>query len=235
MDPSNSMQWNVGVELGSFRDDLIVPLGFHGPGVILGAEYRRTNGKWQFDLPFTYKFNFLLNRFDHTGMAFSVDLKPSLMHSIPLDDDLGQIKAGLALPFKLNNFFPFSWDDAHLYWFTIRGAALALEWQTHLRSKKVINIHLELPIISQIARPPTYRYEKQDPGLAWVGFKSTPAKRQYETASWGDYQSIAVRGEFESTPVSSWIMEFEYDHYDHPADVWGMSTTLRYARKFRSW
>jgi len=231
----NTLEWNIGLELGSFRDALIVPLGFHGPGVIVGSSFQHLSGDWQFDLPLTYKFDFLLNRFSHLGLAFSLDVNPSLLRTIHLGGNRGNFKAGLALPFKINNYFPFSWDDAHLYWFTIRSTALALEWATPATSKRDITLHMEIPLFTQISRPPVYRHDKQDPGLAWWGFKSTEAKRQYQSVSWADYQSVRINAEYATTPKSSWILEFEYDHAVIPKEVWAMSTSLRYARKIRSW
>ncbi len=232
---SRSLDWTLGLELASFRDDLIVPLGFHGPGVIVGSSFQHKHGVWQFDLPLSYKFDFLLNRFSHMGIAFSLDVNPGLLRTIELGENRGHFKAGLALPFKINNYFPFSWDDAHLYWFTIRSTALALEWTTPATSNRDITMHIEIPLFTQISRPPVYRHNKQDPGLAWLGFKSTEAKRQYETVSWADYQSVKISGEYAATPKSSWILEFEYDHATIPKEAWAISTSLSYVRKFRSW
>ncbi len=101
--------------------------------------------------------------------------------------------------------------------------------------KKDITMHIEIPLFTQISRPPVYRHNKQDPGLAWLGFKSTEAKRQYETVSWADYQSVKISGEYAATPKSSWILEFEYDHATIPKEAWAISTSLSYVRKFRSW
>ncbi|MBT4129903.1 MAG: hypothetical protein HOB84_13920 [Candidatus Marinimicrobia bacterium] len=231
----NTIKWHAALELASFRDDLIVPLGFHGPGVIIGSSFQHNRGEWQFDLPLSYKFDFVFNRYSHMGMAFSLDINPSLLKSIDLAENQGHFKGGLAFPFKINNYFPFSWDDAHLYWFTIRGIALAMEWTTPAASDRAITLHLEIPLLNQISRPPAYRHNKQDPGLAWGGFKSTEAKRNYKTVSWADYQSVRISGEYVSTPKSSWILEFEYDHATMPKEAWAISTSLRYARKFRSW
>lgn len=212
-----------------------MPLGFHGPGVIVGSSFQRLQGDWQLDMSFSYKFDILFNRFSHLGIAFSVDANPSLLKTIHLCENRGNFKAGLALPYKINNFFPFFWDDAHLYWFTIRSAAVAMEWTSPAASKRDITLHLEIPLFTQTSRPPVYRHNKQDPGLAYWGFQSTEAKRQYKSVSWADYQSVRISGEYSSTPKSSWILEFEYDHAAIPKDAWAISTSLRYARKFRSW
>ena len=154
----NTLDWNIGLELASFRDDLIVPLGFHGPGVIIGSSFQHNQGEWQFNFPLSYKFDFLINRFSHMGMAFSLDVSPSLLRTVSPGESLGNFKAGLALPFKINNYFPFSWDDAHLYWFTIRSAAVVIEWTTTTASKRAIALRIEFPLVSQISRPPTYRH-----------------------------------------------------------------------------
>lgn len=231
----NTLDWNVGLELASFRDDLIVPLGFHGPGVIVGSAFQRQQGDWQLDMSFSYKFDFLFNRFSHLGIAFSVDANPGILRTIHSHENQGNFKAGLAMPLKINNYFPFSWDDAHLYWFTIRSVAMALEWTTPPASRRNLTLHMEIPLFTQISRPPVYRHNKQDPGLAYWGFQSTEAKQQYKTVPWADYQCVWISGEYRTTTKSSWIVGFEYDHTAIPKDAWAMSTSLRYARKFRSW
>ncbi|NQV14840.1 hypothetical protein HQ531_05220 [bacterium] len=235
MTASKALDWEIGMELASHRDDLIVPLGFHGPGIALGLSYRRNSEKWKLLLPARFKFDFVLNRFSHPGRTFSVDFNPTFLKPLILDEKLGLVHIGLAFPFKINNYFPFSWDDAHLYWFTINSTALVLEWGPPGRTAKPLSFHLELPFISRISRPPVYRHDKQDEGLAWLGFKSTKAKRQYELETFSAYQGILFRTDYSRNPLSNWSIEFEFDHYSKPEPVWAINTSIHYVRELRGW
>lgn len=232
---SHRFQGCVGIELASFRDDLIVPLGFHGPGVSLGVNYQYNSEKWKLEFPIHYKFDYVQNRFAQPGITFSLDLKPVILKPLFMFENHGQFQAGLAVLFKINNFFPYSWDDAHLYWFTIKSAALALKWNNPISEKRAFSVYIEIPFISHISRPPVYRLDKQDEGLVWLSFKSTEAKREYKTATISDYQSILIRGNYQRTQRSTWSIEFEFDHYSQPKAVWAISTSLYYSREMRSW
>ncbi len=228
----SSTYYQLGLELSSNRDDLLIPLAFNGPGLALGLGHTRTFSTWTLDIPVSFKFDFVFNRFNHPGALLSFDLNPTLLRSIYKNDKWGRFRGGLALPFKMNNQFIFSWDDAHLYWFTTKGVNLALAWCKDW-SSSTTHVELSIPLITWISRPESYRYEKQDASLNWLGFRSPEEKRKYKRAGYDEYQAIALSlSHHQASRAGRWKFGFEYDHYTLPSDVWVLSTKLTYIRSF---
>lgn len=228
-----SFHYELGLEFASGRDDLLIPLAFNGPGVMLGLGLEKPMGNWILDLDTRVKMDVVFNRFGHPGVIISLDFKPRItkqMFNLPYNIDLFM---GPALPFEENNLFLFSWDDAHLYWFTIRGLNWDLNLTKTLKNDQQLSVGLSVPLISQVARPTVQRLEKQDPSLMRLGFYSPDGLRDYSTGSLASYQAVEMTLQLEqSNKRASWMIYFDFDHFAEPRDVWVLSTTLTYQRTF---
>ena len=229
----HSFQYELGLEFASVREDLLIPLAFNGPGAVLGLGYQKISGNWELNLDSRVKLDFMFNRFDHPAAMTSVDITPAIKRNIYQPSSSLDLQLGISTPLELNNLFLFSWDDAHLYWFTIRGLNLEMSLNKELSKDRAIRLGLSIPIVSQIARPKQQRLEKQDPSLNWLGFYSPDGPRDFQSGSYSSYQAIELSLELDQYQGrSGWELNFDYDHYSEPKDVWVLSTSLSYKHRF---
>ncbi|UCD37573.1 MAG: hypothetical protein JSW54_12205 [Fidelibacterota bacterium] len=233
--PSHHIGYEIGLELASLREDLLVPLGFHGPGLSVGVRYSLDAGQLRFNLPLRLKLDYVRNRYSHDGVALSLDLMPSLTVEFFKSPDLGHFGAGLCFPLEMNNIFLFSWDDAHLYWLSTQSLGIAFDWRKKLRADREAYVQIQLPFSARVSRPPVYRHTKQE-ALDDLAFHFS---KTHENIKWygpDDYHSVFIRFQLTKANQNGLTMlgmEFEYDCFDLPKKVYTMDTAILLSKQWR--
>jgi hypothetical protein len=176
----------------SYREDLVVPLGFHGPGLTLGPVYTRQGDKGLIHIPLYFSAGYLKNRYSHEAYVMRFELHPSWIRKLTEYDKFGDLWGGISLPIQMNNLFLESWDDAHLYWLTTYSLAPAIEWQKKISQKYKAAVRIETPILSLVSRPPAYRHNKQDALTHWTYHFSEPNRALHLEAP-DTYRGLLVR------------------------------------------
>jgi hypothetical protein len=232
---SNHLGINVNCGLASYREDLVVPLGFHGIGFSLGVIYSRQteknflNARWRFGL------GYMQNRYDHEAFTLVQEIRLSWLKKITIPQRYGEFWGGICLPLQMNNLFWASWDDAHLYWLTAYGTGPAFQWQKEISSNKKAVVRMEIPVINWVSRPPKYRYTKQEPMDQMKYHYSEPNKSlHFETLD--TYQALFIQVLFRKEKKRSLLnlgVEFQYNHFSKPEDIWGLNTLLLFSYQWR--
>jgi hypothetical protein len=214
--------------IASYREDLIVPLVFHGPGLSLGAVFTRNSQKHLVHIQLILGLGHLENRYSHEAWVVSADCRLSWLKRFVGHQRYGEFWGGICTPLRMNNLFFESWDDAHLYWLTAYTAGTAFLWEKTVSPKHSVHVRMEIPLLGWISRPPTYRYTKQDPLNHWTYHFSEPnGALHFETVD--TYRSLYLQIVLaREAGRSVWNVgyEFEYDHCAQPKDVWGMNNSV---------
>lgn len=227
-----TFKYEVGLELASVRDDLLIPLAFSGPGIVLGLGAHKEHGLWEWSVDSRLRMDFIANRFSHPGASTALDIEPSLLRHVCTSPWDFNIYTGPSLRYQMNNQFIFSWDDAHLYWTTVRGLNLDLSMRKQLNSNRLLSLDISIPLYSQISRPDAQRLEKQDPSLMSLGFFPPSGSREFTTGTYHSYRSVGFEIKLQnSISGSTWLLGFDFDHYTYRDDVRIMSTSLSYQKQ----
>jgi hypothetical protein len=120
--------FHVSSGIDSYREDLLVPLGFNGPGISLGGNYTHQTEKNSINIRLKLGLAYLKNRYSHEAAALVLELRPSWIRKLYDHQKYGEFWGGISIPMQINDLYIFSWDDAHLYWLTAYSLALATEW-----------------------------------------------------------------------------------------------------------
>jgi hypothetical protein len=224
--------------IASYREDLVVPLGFHGPCLSLGPVYTRQAEKDLTHIRIDFSAGYLKNRYSHEAYVVRMELHASWVRNLTEHDKFGDLWGGVSLPVQMNNLFLESWDDAHLYWLTTYSLAPAVEWHKKISQKDRAIVRMETPVISLVSRPPAYRHNKQDALTHWT-YHFTGPNRALHLEGPGTYRGILLRillmREMKYSLVSLGC-EFQYHYCSEPQPIRAMNTsiTLSYQWRIRS-
>ncbi len=221
----------VSTGIGSYREDLVVPISFDGPSFLLGGQYLWQSERTSLQVRFGVSAAFLRNRFSHKAYAAALELRPSWTRLVWSGSPGRQIWCGLAMPLQMRNLLMESWDDAHLYWLTAHSIALVGEYHTLLPRLGNSVIRLDLPVLGFISRPPNYRYAKQEPLNHFSYHFSAPNKSFDLKSIWG-YQSPSLQVMVRRGSKGSLMnigLEFSLAHYAEPKDIWVLNTGILFS------
>ncbi|MDH4241249.1 MAG: hypothetical protein OEW48_16955 [Phycisphaerae bacterium] len=227
-DPARHLGVVLGAGIGSYREDLVVPISFDGPAFILGGQYSVRTARNSLQIRLCISAAPLKNRFSHEAYSTTLELRPSWTRMVWSNGHSRQFWGGIALPLQMRNLFLASWDDAHLYWLTTHSLAVVGEYHTSLPRLGYTVIRLDLPIIGLVSRPPDYRYRQQEPLNHFSYHFSAPNKSFDLKTIWG-FQSpllqVMIRPESRGTLLSLGL-ELALDHCREPKDIWILNTRL---------
>lgn len=231
----NHLGMNLNCGLASYREDLVVPVGFHGLGLSLGVIYSRQtetnilNTRWKTGL------GYLLNRYDHEALIIVQEIRMSWVKKVIVHEQYGEFLGGISLPLQMNNLFWGSWDDAHLYWLTAYGIGAAFQWQKKISSNKQALIRMEIPVINWVSRPARYRYTKQEP-MNHISYHFSEPNKSLHFETLDAYQALFIqvllRKEMKRSLLNLGI-EFQYNHFSQPKDICGLNTLLIFSYQWR--
>lgn len=241
-DRSKPTRQHLGIQFAggsaSYREDLIVPLGFGGPSLSLGPVYTRQAEESLIRIGLSFPVGYLKNRYSHEAYVIRLEFDPSWVRRLTRHDRYGGLWGGIALPMQMNNLFLESWDDAHLYWLTTYSLAPAIEWQKEISEKNQAVVRMEVPLVSLVSRPPAYRRTKQEALSHWTYHFTRPnGSLHLETP--GVYRGLFLRILFTRKMGRSLLglgCEFQYHHCTRPRDIRAMNTlvTISYQWRIRS-
>jgi hypothetical protein len=226
-------QFNSGID--SYREDLLVPLGFHGPAISLGGNYTHRTQTNSIDFRLKFNMGYMKNRYSHEAVRLALEIRPSWIKKLADHQKYGEFWAGFSIPMQINDLFIFSWDDAHLYWLTAYSLALATEWQKKISQKYNAVARMEIPIVGWVSRPPTYRYNKQD-ALNHLGFYFSEPNKSLHFETLDDYRALFIQLLFKREMRRSLLnlgLEFQYNYCRNPQKIWGLNTSILLSYQWR--
>ncbi len=221
--------------INSYREDLLVPLGFHGPGISLGGNYTHRTEKNSINLCLKFNMGYMKNRYSHEAVRLALELRPSWIRKLVNHQKYGEFWGGICIPMQINDLFIFSWDEAHLYWLTSYSLAIATEWQKKILQKFNAVARMEIPLFGWVSRPPTYRYNKQD-ALNHVSFHFTEPNKSLHFETLNDYRALFFQLLFKREMRRSLLnfgLEFQYNYCRKPQKIWGLNTSIIFSYQWR--
>jgi hypothetical protein len=221
--------------LASYREDLIVPLGFNGPGLSLGSTYTRQGEEGLIRALFSFSAGYLKNRYSHEAYVIRFELHPSWVRKLTQHYRFGDLWGGVSLPIQMNNLFLESWDDAHLYWLTTYSLAPAIEWQKQISQRDKAVVRMEVPLVGLVSRPPAYRHNKQDALSHWT-YHFTEPHRSLHLETPETYRGLFVRIGLTHEMGHSLLnlgWEFQYHYCRRPQDIRAMNTSITISYQWR--
>jgi len=233
--PISRLGFSTGAGIGSYREDLLVPLGFSGPGVFAGVAYSRDAQRSRLQVELRFRAGYLENRFSQGTIAAALSLRPSWTHRLFLSESAGEFRAGVCVPLSIDYLADHSWDDAHLYWLSAYALGAAAEWQKSIARGHAGLARVELPIVALVSRPPVYRLNKQDPTEHWPFYFSAPNQGlHWETLD--TYRAFLMQllwRRYASDTVWDVGFEFTYAYCDAPEPIWALNTSLFLSIRWR--
>lgn len=226
---------HFGGRIASYREDLVVPLGFHGPSLSLGSVYRRQAEESLIHIRFDFSIGYLKNRYSHEAYVIKMELHPSWVRKLTHHDRYGCLWGGISLPMQMNNLFLESWDDAHLYWLTTYSLAPAVEWHKEISQRDGAVFRMEVPIISLVSRPPAYRHNKQEALTHWT-YHFTEPNRALHLQTPETYRGVFLRILLMRRMGRSLLSlgcEFQYHYCSEPQAIRAMNTTITLSYQWR--
>jgi len=219
----------------SYREDLLVPLGFHGPGLSLGGIYTSRSENSSIDIRFKLGMGYLKNRYSHEAWAAIMEIRPSWIKKFASYQRYGEFWGGISVPLQMNNLFLESWDEAHLYWLTAHSLAIAAEWNKKISEKYNSAIRMEVPLFGWVSRPPAYRYNKQD-ALNHISFHLSEPNKSLHFETIDDYRSLFIQMLFKRETHNSILslgLEFQYNYCRKPEEIQGLNTSILISYQWR--
>jgi hypothetical protein len=221
--------------ISSYREDLIVPLSFDGPGLSLGGVYTRRTDRNLVQFRLRVGLGYLKNRYSHEAWVLMLEMRPSWVRKLAEHDRYGEFWGGISIPLQMNNLFLESWDDSHLYWLTAHSLAAAFQWEKKVSRKDHAVVRMEVPFLSLVSRPPAYRYNKQDPLTHWTFHFSEPNRSLHvETPS--KYRALFIQMLLRHQVRQSLLnlgLEFHYAYCRKPEKMWGLNTSVLVSYQWR--
>jgi hypothetical protein len=221
--------------IASYREDLLVPLGFHGPSLSLGGVYTCRTEKNLVHIRLRIGLGYLKNRYSHEAWVMMLEIRPSWLRKFAEHHRYGEFWGGICFPLQMNNLFVESWDDAHLYWLTAHSLGAAFQWEKRISQENHSVVRMEIPFLGWVSRPPTYRYNKQDPLNHWT-YHLTEPNRSLHLETLETYRALFIEMLFRREVRRSLLslgFEFQYSHCRKPEKIWGLNTSIILSYQWR--
>ena len=178
---------------------------------------------------------YMKNRYSHEAVTLGLAFRPSWITKLADHKKYGEFWGGIGFPMQINDVFIFSWDDAHLYWFTAYSLAIATKWEKKISQKIDLVARMEIPLVGWISRPPTYRYNKQD-ALNHFGFYFSKPNRSLHFETIENYRALFFQSLFKKEMGRSILnlgFEFQYNYCRIPQKIWGLNTAILLSYQWR--
>jgi hypothetical protein len=213
--PHNEMGYCLSLSNGSVRDDLLIPLVFSGPKIMIGTDFKHNYDRFLLDNSFDISVLLLTNRFTHKTGGLKLNLSSSLLY--PFSD--GKIMAGPMFTGQINDFLS-SWDFSRLYWLTSYSLGACLKCEKPLTDKSSIDLKLQVPIFGIVSRPPEYRFIQQE---ALKHFTYYFPHKDFNFSSLNKWQSIYISTGWQKKLKKSHIeiqLQYHYEKYSKPKSIY---------------
>ena len=235
-DPVRFLGFHLDAGLHSFREDLLVPLGFNGPGLSIGGIFTRQNGNAFFNIRLRLGVAYLKNRFSQEAGLATLELRPAWLWKLDPREGTGGFWGGICVPLQINSDLGLhSWDDSHLYWLTTYSIGPAGEWRKSLTQKSTAVVRMETPLIGWVSRPPTYRFNKQD-ALTSFSFHLSEPNRSLHFETVDNYRAVFLQMFLKreaGRSLFSYGLEFQYNYCNVPKKVYILNTSMILSYQWR--
>jgi hypothetical protein len=159
--PRHTLALAAGLRGEAVREDLVVPLGFSGPGIRLMGGYRGEVGPGMLAVHGDLGMAFLFNRYGHQAATIDHDLDAAW--TLPFRRTaISHWALGPMLAIEGHFNFLFSWDDSHAYWLAAQWLGPAVRYGRRLTEEWRLESRAGLALLGFMGRPPSYRYRKQE-------------------------------------------------------------------------
>jgi hypothetical protein len=189
-DPRHALGAGVGLRADVVREDLVVPLGFAGPGLRLLPSYRGRVGPGVLAARADLGLAFLFNRYGHIAATLDYGAEAAWTVTVRRRENWHlALGPALALDSRVN--YIYSWDDAHVYWLGSEWLGPAARYGRHLNDRWRLEAGATLALLGFEGRPPTNRYNKQE-ASPHLGYFFTQPHRSERFVFINDLQVIRL-------------------------------------------
>lgn len=230
--PKHSLGGALDLGVHSARDDTLVPLAHTGPRVALSPRYF---GDLGFALLFAdgrFGLAYVLGAEGEEGLTSIWGLHAGLLFDLNAGEDYG-ISLGPALGWDNETFYFGDWDDAHAYWLGTLWLGPRMHTYRRLGERWRADFDAQLALVGFFARPPAYRYHKQETSEDLLAFLEWPT-HNLEPGWFGDFQVVRASLDFYRTrrpgPIPTGLglgIEAGFSHAASPDDVLSFETVAR--------
>lgn len=168
------------------RDDGLVRLAFKGIGGSVGLAQKWHGHDFTIESDADLDMNYLSTRYGNPGARISFLVQAVTSHTV-IKFNNSIISAGIPLVASIDDWYLFSWDDAHLYWLTAYWTGLSANYDFQLANGVKISGKIKSPLTSFVSRPPEYRKDKQE-GI--IGDLFTRSNSSLQPVSVNRYRGI---------------------------------------------
>jgi hypothetical protein len=159
--PRHALTLGLGLRADAVREDLVVPLGFAGPGLRLSLGHRGDLGPGMLAVHADVGMAFLWNRYGHQAATIDHDLDAAW--TVPIRrTSISHWALGPMLGLDSHFNFIFSWDNAHAYWMAAQWLGPALRYGRRVSEAWRLESRAGFALLGFLGRPPSYRYRKQE-------------------------------------------------------------------------
>lgn len=187
----SSIGYTISLDHPTYRDDALIPLAFCGGGLGLGMIADYGFHPWIISATTDLGMSYAENRFGHGAVLFRLWGQFDFQHQVYASQKLGNFYMGIPLYIHLNDWYLFSWDDAHLYWHTVYWTGFSAKHQKELLPKWFINTSIALPIYAFVSSSDQMHYNKQD-ALTHIGFWFSKPHENLEGVALNQYQGLEL-------------------------------------------
>jgi hypothetical protein len=158
----------AGLRAEAIREDLVVPLGFAGPGLRLASGYDGWLGPGLVRARADLGFSFLWNRWGHLAGSLDPSLELSWTARVFWGTRFSLALGPVVVVDSRVNYL-YAWDDAHAYWLGAEWVGPQARLAFPLGAAWQVEGTASLALVGLAGRPPARRFNKQD-ALNHVGF-----------------------------------------------------------------
>lgn len=143
------------------REDLLVPLGFFGPGFRLEGFYRGCVGPGLLTARLAVGARAVFDRFGHFGISIDYGVDVSWILTAYTGEGW-RFALGPAFAWDTSINYLASWDDAHAYWLGTQWLGPSGRFLVRAFDGWRVEAGVTLALIGLESRPPLVRFKKQD-------------------------------------------------------------------------
>jgi hypothetical protein len=152
----------LAVTSASARDDLLVPLASTGGGLGLLGRYRLEIGSERVEAELALGAAVMFDRFDRPAVQLPYSFALAYAHVVQRSP-LTMTQLGATLRWQTELSYFEAWDDAHGYWLAMIALGPNVRHAYSVLRTLTLETRAELALFGVASRPPSYRWNKQDP------------------------------------------------------------------------
>jgi hypothetical protein len=161
----------IGVAVGAVhnqvRDEILAPLSWDGPGLVLDLWYAFENNSGRHQLELSAPFSFPTNRYDHQSWTWGGYAGYSYIHKVAQSKKAGTVLVGALIDWRATGQEYYSWDVSHVYWLNAYELGPTATWRLSFGKKHAIAARLDFPLVALVSRPPLHRYNDEESDGYW--------------------------------------------------------------------